>query len=81
MIDKNQANEYASKLTQFLTTPSYTQEFYEPYQADHAEASFEDYTQAIQHLVSQLEEEKIKDKDTLCKEIKKLKLPDDHFDC
>ncbi len=80
MINKKQTDEYASKLTQFLTTPSYTQEFYESYQADHADASFEDYTQAIQRLVTQLEEEKIK-KDTLCKEIKKLKLPDDHFDC
>ncbi len=81
MIKEEQLDEYTNKLKRYLANPSSTQTFYESYQEDHSEADFEEYTQAIEDLITRLEEKKVKDQDSLCKEIQKLKLPHNQFGC
>lgn len=81
MIDEEQIENYTSKLKRYLINPSNAGEVYELYKADHSEAKFEDYTKALDDLVSKLEEGKIEDQAELCKEIKELKLPHNQFGC
>lgn len=80
MLDEKQIDDYTSKLKRYLANPSSSQEYYELYKTDH-DAAFEDYTKAIEDLITKLEEEKVKDQSSLCKEIKRLKLPHNQFDC
>lgn len=81
MLDDNQIDDYTSKLKRYLTTPSSTKEYFDAYHADASDDDFSDYTQALEDLVTKLEEKKIKDREALCKEVKRLKLPHNQFDC
>lgn len=81
MFDKDQIDEYTAKLKRYLATPSATKEYFEAYRADAPETNFGDYTQALEDLVTKLEEKQIKDQPALCREIARLKLPHNQFDC
>lgn len=81
MIDEQRINDYTDKLKRFLANPSSAMEFYENYKADHDDVKFGEYTKALEDLVSKLEEGTIEEQADLCKEIKKLKLPHNQFDC
>lgn len=81
MIDEQKKDDFTAKLKRYLANPSSTQEFFEAYKAEHDTAALEDYTKALEDLVTKIEEDKVKDQESLCHEVKELKLPHNQFGC
>lgn len=81
MIDERQKDEFTDKLKRYLANPSSAQQYYDVYKSEHSEAAFEDYTRALENLVTKIETDEIREQESLCREIGKLKLPDNLFNC
>jgi hypothetical protein len=81
MMDKELKNEYRDKLRRFLATPHSAKAHFDTYQQEHKEATFDEYTKKLEELLDDLDDGKMEDKSSFCKEIKSLKLPHNQFGC
>ncbi|WPP51074.1 hypothetical protein [Catalinimonas niigatensis] len=80
-MGKEIKTEYRDKLRRFLATPHSTQTYFDLYQEENDDATFDQYTKQLEELLDNLDEGKIENQADLCKEIKALKLPHNQFGC
>ena len=81
MLRSEQKEDFSSKITRYLANPSAAQEPYAGYQEEHEDASYEEYTQALEELSNRLNKDDFDDAAAFCQEVKRLHLPDNQFDC
>lgn len=74
-------NDYRDKLRRFLSTPHSSRAYFDEYQKDHEQASFDDYTKKLENLLDQLDDGELADHEDFCREITNLKLPHNQFGC
>ena len=80
-MNQETKNDYRDKLRRFLSTPHSAKAFYDEYQKEHEEKSFDDYTKKLEDLLDKLDNGKLDDQSKFCQEIKTLKLPHNQFGC
>lgn len=80
-MKQEEKNDYRDKLRRFLSTPHSSKAYFDQYQQEHEEASFDDYTKKLENLLDQLDEGKLENQEDFCQEIIKLKLPHNQFGC
>jgi thiaminase len=81
MIDEQVKDDFSMKLKHLINTPSDTRSFYDEYQAEHTDVSFNQYVQKLESLVDRLQEDEFEDRKSFCQEVRKLHVPDDQFGC
>ena len=81
MIDEQVKDDFSMKLKHLINTPSDTQSFFEEYQKEHEDASFNQYADKLEALLDRLQEDEFKDRKSFCQEIRTLRIPDDQFGC
>jgi hypothetical protein len=81
MIKESVKSDYATKLKMYLANPSSVMPLYEQYNQDKSDYKFSDYTRELEDLLENLQTGKFKKHEDLCKEILRLKLPHNQFDC
>jgi len=80
-MNQETMNDYQDKIRRFLATPHSSKAYFDEYQKEHEDASFDDYTKKLENLADKLDEGQLKDQDELCDEINTLKLPHNQFGC
>lgn len=80
-MDKETVTDYRDKLRRFLATPHSTKSFFDQYQEENKDATFDQYTKKIENLLDSIDDGKINKQTDLCKQIKALKLPHNQFGC
>lgn len=80
-MNQEAKNDYRDKLRRFLSTPHSSKAYYDEYQKEHEDASFDDYTKKLEGLIDKLDDGKLEEQAKFCREVKALKLPHNQFDC
>jgi hypothetical protein len=80
-MNQNAKNDYRDKLRRFLSTPHSSKAYYDEYQKEHEDDTFDDYTKRLEGLIDKLDEGKLEEQSEFCQEIKALKLPHNQFGC
>lgn len=81
MIDEKTKFKLAAQLKMYLSNPSDVKPLYEQYSKGKTNYSFSNYTRELEELLENLNTGKFKKQEEFCKEIKRLQLPHNQFDC
>lgn len=81
MLEQKTKDDFSMKLKHLINTPSDTRSFYDDYQAEHEEVSFNQYMDKVEELIDQLQEDHFEDQQSFCQKIRSLKIADDQFGC
>lgn len=81
MIEKNVKSTYATQLKRYLANPSAVKPLFEQYSEGKSDYSFSDYTRELEELLENLNTGKFEKHGDFCKEVKRLQLPHNQFDC
>ena len=81
MIKDNVNSAYAAQLKRYLADPSAVKPLFEQYSEGKSDYTFSDYTRELEELLENLNTEKFEKHEDFCKEIKRLQLPHNLFDC
>lgn len=81
MIDEQVKDDFSMKLKHLINSPSDTRSFYDVYQGENSEVSFNEYMDKVEALVDRLQDNEFEDQQSFCQEIRELKIADDQFGC
>lgn len=81
MIEENVKSTYATQLKRYLANPSAVKPLFEQYSEGKSEYTFSDYTRELEELLENLNTGKFEEQEDFCKEINRLQLPHNLFDC